>query len=396
MPPPRLIIATSEFAPIHGGIATYVSELATAIAALPDGPETEVWAPSGGRDPGISGPFTFALRRLPVSHRTGLRARWQLRRTWRHRADDLAGCWLHLAEPGPLLAWLECPEKHLPAASRVLVTLHGSEIARIGASRIWRERFRSRLHRIARIIVLSRFNRERLLEWLPEAEPRLAIVPGAVRTGLLRLADEAHAGRSAGEASAEGSPFRLVCHGRIHPRKGQLALVHALGSHLEENDRKRLTLALAGPVRRSGYFRRLIRLARAYGLRLEYSGEPEERHLADLLASGDAAAVPSQPTGQSVEGFGLAALEAMAFGLPVVASRLGGLPEVVTHGEDGILVPAGDSRALAAAVAGLIHDPVNRRNLGEAAARRARAFSWTEAARQTVELLRTSHAGGLR
>src|SRR5439155_12827810 len=56
------------------------------------------------------------------------------------------------------------------------------------------------------------------------------------------------------------------------------------------------------------------------------------------------------------ESFGLAALEAMACGVPVVASRVGGLPEVVRDGEDGLLCPAGDVGAMAAAVVRLLRD----------------------------------------
>ncbi len=67
---------------------------------------------------------------------------------------------------------------------------------------------------------------------------------------------------------------------------------------------------------------------------------------------------------------GLSAIEAMAFGLPVVASRTGGLPEVVEDGVTGILVPPGDSKALAEAVVLLLHDPALRRRLGQAGRQR--------------------------
>jgi glycosyltransferase involved in cell wall biosynthesis len=75
------------------------------------------------------------------------------------------------------------------------------------------------------------------------------------------------------------------------------------------------------------------------------------------------------------EAFGLAALEAAAAGKAVVASDIGGLPEVVVHGETGLLAAPGDRGALRAALQRLIADPRARARMGEAAARRARAFT---------------------
>lgn len=72
------------------------------------------------------------------------------------------------------------------------------------------------------------------------------------------------------------------------------------------------------------------------------------------------------------ESFCLSILEAMFFGCPSVATRVGGIPEVIQDGESGLLAPAGDALSLAAAVQDLIDDPERRRKLGEAARLRAR------------------------
>jgi glycosyltransferase involved in cell wall biosynthesis len=86
----------------------------------------------------------------------------------------------------------------------------------------------------------------------------------------------------------------------------------------------------------------------------------------DILAAGDLFVMPSLS-----EGLPLALVEAMSFGLPVVVSGVGGIPEVVTDGVDGLLVPPSDSTALAAALRTLLDDPALRRRLGTAARARA-------------------------
>ena len=85
-----------------------------------------------------------------------------------------------------------------------------------------------------------------------------------------------------------------------------------------------------------------------------------------LLAACDVVALASD-----WEGFGLALLEAMAAGRPVVATAVGGVPEVVSDGETGILVPAGDMFGFAEALARLLRDDTTRHRMGVAAARRA-------------------------
>ena len=86
-----------------------------------------------------------------------------------------------------------------------------------------------------------------------------------------------------------------------------------------------------------------------------------------IIPAFDLVAVPSH-----VEPLGNATLEAMAAGLPVIGSRVGGIPEMVVDGETGRLVPARDARALAEGIAGLLRDPERMRALGRAGRDRAR------------------------
>ncbi len=88
--------------------------------------------------------------------------------------------------------------------------------------------------------------------------------------------------------------------------------------------------------------------------------------IGSVLACSDAFLLPS-----STESFGLAALEAMSYGVPVIASRTAGLPEVVRHGVDGFLEPVGDVQAMAEDALTLLRDAALRKRLGESARKRA-------------------------
>jgi glycosyltransferase involved in cell wall biosynthesis len=91
------------------------------------------------------------------------------------------------------------------------------------------------------------------------------------------------------------------------------------------------------------------------------------RDIADLLPLLDVFVMPSLS-----EGFGIAIVEAMAAGRPVVASAVGGIPEIVQHEETGLLVPPGDPVALAAALRDLLTRPDRARALGACGQQRAR------------------------
>ncbi len=111
---------------------------------------------------------------------------------------------------------------------------------------------------------------------------------------------------------------------------------------------------------------------------------------ADLPALYGGAAVVVQPSLE--EGFGLPALEAMACGAPVVASRRGALPEVV--GDAGVLVDPEDERALAAALARVLGSAVERQALAGRGLARAALFTSERTAGRVVELLQATAALG--
>ncbi len=173
--------------------------------------------------------------------------------------------------------------------------------------------------------------------------------------------------------------------GRIERGKGQLELIEAL-AHL--TDRVRWACWEIGGAQRPED----VRLARRIAARVEELGlERRVRFLGprtDVRALLAAADIYAQPTTEP-ESFGIAFVEAMYAGLPIVATSLGAAPEVVTP-ETGVLVPVGDSAALTEALARLVGDEAERRRLGGAGP--ARAAGLADPDRQVVravEALRT-------
>ncbi|MES1174477.1 MAG: glycosyltransferase family 4 protein [Myxococcales bacterium] len=119
-------------------------------------------------------------------------------------------------------------------------------------------------------------------------------------------------------------------------------------------------------------------------------GSVDDARLLDLLGSSDVFVMPNVPVPGDIEGFGIVAIEAAASGLPVVASRLEGIPDAIADGENGQLVPAGDAAAYLSALRPLLADPAERQRRGE----RGRAYTqqsnaWPRIIEQYAALFRT-------
>ena len=152
----------------------------------------------------------------------------------------------------------------------------------------------------------------------------------------------------------------IVSVGNLYPVKGHAVLINALATL---RDRVGWRLAIAG---RGEEEQRLRAQAATAGIgdRVHLLGFRDD--VADILAAGDLFTMPSLS-----EGLPLALVEAMSFGLPVVVTRVGGVPEVVSDGVEGLLVSPSDPGALATALAALLDDAPRRQRMGEAARTRA-------------------------
>ena len=167
--------------------------------------------------------------------------------------------------------------------------------------------------------------------------------------------------------------------GRLVPQKGYDVALRAFASVRERHPDAVLVIAGEGPERTE-----LERLGQELGLGESVRFPGRAGDVAAWLQRAEVLVHPAR-----WEGFGLVLLEAMLASLPVVATRVSAIPEIVVDGETGLLVPANDSVALAAALGHVLDDPALARQLAEAGLARARRdFSVERMATATAEVYR--------
>jgi glycosyltransferase involved in cell wall biosynthesis len=206
------------------------------------------------------------------------------------------------------------------------------------------------------VVAISRERAACLVGELAVAPERVVVIPNAVDVDALAVAP----------ASAEPAD-EVVVPRRLTPVAGVEVVLAALARL--PPPRPRLVVAGDGPLRPA-----LRAMVRRLGLdaEVDLAGALPHGALMDRLRSARAVVVPSVAVRGAVEGMSIAALEAMAVGVPVVASNLGGLSELLADG-CGVLVPPGDPDALAAALREVLAlAPAARRALVERARRRVR------------------------
>jgi glycosyltransferase involved in cell wall biosynthesis len=159
--------------------------------------------------------------------------------------------------------------------------------------------------------------------------------------------------------------LRLLFVGRYGERKGCGELVAALARARAAD--VEATLRFVGREEYEGEERVLRDDVERFGVAgaVEFAGVKDGPELAECYAEADVLCLPSHR-----EGMPLALLEGMSFGLPVIATPVGGIPDFVAHEDNGLLVPPGDVDALAESIATLAADSELRARLGEAARRR--------------------------
>jgi glycosyltransferase involved in cell wall biosynthesis len=229
-------------------------------------------------------------------------------------------------------------------------------------------RMQARVARRLPLLTVSAAARDEIMREMAVPAGQVAVVPNGVDADLFRPLPELSRapGRIIATASAD-VPLK-----GLDPLLRAFAVVRA---------RRPAELVVVGRPRPNGPIPRLLDELQLNGSVRFVSGVPDAELVA-LYAGAEAAVVPSL-----YEGFSLPAIEAMACGLPLVATTGGALPEVV--GDSALLVPPGDPQALADQLTVLLADAGLRRSLGERGRERAvTRFTWEATARATVDRYR--------
>ena len=207
---------------------------------------------------------------------------------------------------------------------------------------------------------------------------RVRVARNGIPLEALRSAGAGERSRVRAELGIEAGRPVLAIIGRLHPVKGHRALLGMLPAIVRSCPEALLLVIGDGPER--GHCEALTR---TLGLSRHVRFLGRRSDVPRLLSAIDLVLMPSQS-----EGLGLAAIEALAAARPVIAFAAGGLPEVVTDGLNGRLVPQGDAQAFANAVIETLHDPGRRFSYARGAASSAQRFSVEAHVRRLVDCYR--------
>lgn len=300
----------------------------------------------------------------------------QLRRAWRLAPVELVHShyWMSGRAAVTAAADLDVPVAHTFHALGVVKRRFQGDNDPSPPQRLAVERALAR--RAARVIATCRSEREELARMGADLS-RVSIVPCGVDLEEFNATGpaERRRGRERG-----GQPFRILTLGRLVPRKGIDDVIAALG---DIPDTELVVAGGSAPADAGSDpgIDRLRAIADDAGVadRVDFRGQVTRDVLPALLRSADL--VVCAPW---YEPFGIVPLEAMACGVPVVASEVGGMRDTVVHGVTGAHVPPRDPHALAATVRALLADPDVRARMGAEAARWAGRYAWSRVARDTL------------
>jgi N-acetyl-alpha-D-glucosaminyl L-malate synthase BshA len=277
------------------------------------------------------------------------------------RDHDLDLLHVHYAIPHAIAGYL-AQQMLGAAAPKLITTLHGTDITLVGQDRSFFEITRFGIERSDGVTAVSEFLKRMTVDEF-QVGSDIEVVPNFVDVGEYC---PTRAYKDAAHFAAAGEKI-LVHVSNFRPVKRVLDLVRILEKVRREVPAV-LLLVGDGPERASAQA-----LARRLGLSdwVRFLGRQDSAE--EILACADIFLLPSE-----LESFGLAALEAMACGVPVIGSDAGGLPEVVRHAETGYLLPVGDVDGMAARTVELLKDDERRRAMGQAGRRRAASLFGSE------------------
>lgn len=307
----------------------------------------------------IPRPLRFAVRVILASARLAIDLR-------RFRADVVSA---HFVSEAALYAATACAMLRIP----FVVTAHGSDLFRSPSrSRHYQRVVKVVLRRAAAVTAVSHGLIDGAISMEPSISPKSQVIPNGVDVAFFEQWKD--------HPPLVEYPYLLAI-GNLRSVKGHDILIRSLGKVISRYPQHRLVIGGAGSM-----YQELATLANELGIadHLVWWGRTGRSEIARLLHGCDVLVVPSRS-----EGFGMVVLEAYACGKPVVASRVGGLPEIVRHGETGLLVEPENVEALAEAILSLLDCPEMGAEMGGAGRRLAANYDWDTIVDQYLEMFQS-------
>ena len=262
---------------------------------------------------------------------------------------------VHYAIPHSISAYLAkmmLKERTVP----FVTTLHGTDITLVGNDRSYLPITRFGIEQSDAVTAVSQYLRQRTIDEFQVQRP-IHVIPNFVDCDVYDRASD----KGLRKRFAKAEEGILIHISNFRPLKRVEDVIETFSIVRKERP-ARLLMVGDGPERPKAEW-----LAKKHGIADDVNFMGKQNDMAQLLSVSDVLLLPSE-----LESFGLVALEAMACEVPVVATNVGGLPEVVRHGIDGFLYPLGDVQSMAAASIRILENPALRTQMGETARAHAR------------------------
>ena len=245
----------------------------------------------------------------------------------------------------------------LVARTRMRVTTRHYSDYHTRINKSWHVRLDQLCTRLSHsVIAVSQHTTDHLIEAEQAPREKIHTVLNGIDFDRVKLNGSDALARIRSEFAAQDSHLLLIV-ARLHPEKGHSYLFRAL-PEIRRRTQKPVRLLVAGVGTYEAAYREEVR---ALGCDDIVSFLGFRKDSPDLMAAADLLVLPS-----TAEAFGLVLAEALFLGTPVVATRVGGIPEIISDQVDGVLVPPADSTALASAIVGLLEDSERRRKMAGA------------------------------